>query len=159
MLLTLAHADAPSKSLRFTSAPDLFNWNISNPQPGWEETIRWFLDRMQQEGLDFHLNAGDIMDARWWDNPEQVKAKTQEYWSGFLKRYADRRMTLYLAPGDHEYGDDQGLKKGDIARAFGNHFGYTVGEEQLAWLDKVLTEQGAADGSKTVEEASGWFGR
>ena len=125
VLSSPALADDPP--LRFTSAPDIFNWNIGNPQPGWEETIDWFFDRLHAEGPDFHLNAGDSMDARWWDSPEQVKAKTEEYWSGFLKRYADRGMTLYLAPGDHEYGDDGGLKRGDIARAFGEQFSKMMG--------------------------------
>lgn len=121
------------------------------------------------------------MDARWWDNAEQVQKKTEEYWLGFKKRFDDRGMNIYVAPGDHEYGDDGGLLKGDIARAFGqqftklmgmprngpaNHMGrafyvrkdnllmialdtfedagekfdYTVGDEQLAWMEKTLTD-------------------
>lgn len=179
-------AAAETKEIRFTSVPDIFNWNISNPQPGWEDTLDWFFDRLQKDGPDFTLNAGDIMDARWWDNAEQVKKKTEEYWGGFNKRFADRGMTVYVAPGDHEYGDDGGLKKGDIARAFGkqftammgmprngpaNHIGrsffvrkenllvitldtfedagpkfdYTVGKEQLAWMEKTLKANQDAD--------------
>ncbi|MEX1119438.1 MAG: metallophosphoesterase [Terrimicrobiaceae bacterium] len=187
--LTALCEDSPKpedKVIRFTSTPDIFNWNISNPQPGWEETITWFLDRLQKEGPDFTLHAGDVMDARWWDSPDQVTEKTNEYWTGFMKRFKDRGMTIYIAPGDHEYGDDGGLKIGDISRAFagqftkifdmpkngpetnlgrafwvregnllivtldtfvdrGDHFGYTVNKEQLAWLDKVLTDQADAD--------------
>lgn len=168
-----------AKEIRFTSAPDIFNWNISNPQPGWEDTLDWFFKRLKKEGPDFTLNAGDIMDARWWDNRAQVEEKTEEYWLGFKKRFEDHDITLYLAPGDHEYGDDQGLTKGGIARAFGdqftklmdmprngpaNHMGrafhvrnnnlliitldtfedagkkftYTVGDEQLAWMERTL---------------------
>lgn len=176
----LLQADkAGAAEIRFTSVPDIFNWNIGNPQPGWEETIDWFLDRLQEEGPDFTLNAGDIMDARWWDNEDQVRKKTEQYWLGFKKRFDQRRMTLYLAPGDHEYGDDRGLTLGPIARVFGkqftelmemprngpaNHSGrafsvrknnlliisldtfedagekftYTVGDEQLAWMEKTL---------------------
>lgn len=180
------HGATQSDTIRFTSVPDIFNWNISNPQPGWEETLDWFFTRLHEEGPDFHLNAGDIMDARWWDNPEQVVAKTEEYWTGWKQRYEERGMTVYLAPGDHEYGDDGGLKKGDIARAFGeqltnmmempmngpeanlgrafwvregnlllvtldtfvdrgDHFGYTVGSEQLVWFDEVLAEHADAE--------------
>ena len=172
--------------IRFTSVPDIFNWNISNPQHGWEDTLDWFFDRLQKEGPDFTLNAGDIMDARWWENEAQVKRKTEEYWTGFKKRFDDRNMTIYVAPGDHEYGDDGGLKIGHIARAFGkqftrlldmpkngpaNHmgrtfsvrrdnllvitldtfedqgerFGYTVGKEQLAWLEKTFQANADAE--------------
>ncbi len=170
-----------SAEIRFTSVPDIFNWNIRNPQPGWEDALDWFFARLKAEGPDFTLNAGDIMDARWWENEAQVKRKTEEYWTGFLKRFKDRDLTVYVAPGDHEYGDDGGLKIGHIARAFGqqfsslmgmpengpaNHrgrtffirqgnllvitldtfedqgerFGYTVGEEQLTWLEQTFEE-------------------
>ncbi|MEK9773972.1 MAG: metallophosphoesterase [Opitutae bacterium] len=123
----LITSQAFSEEIRFTSVPDIFNWNISNPQPGWENVIGWFFDRLQQDGPDFTLNAGDIMDARWWDNSEQVKLKTEEYWGGFIKRFKDRKMTLYVAPGDHEYGDDGGLAKGNIARVFGQQFTKLMG--------------------------------
>ena len=185
-LFLLASMESRAAAIRFTSVPDIFNWNISNPQPGWEDALDWFFDRLEQEGPDFTLNAGDIMDARWWDDEAQVKRKTEEYWQGFIKRFNDRDMTLYLAPGDHEYGDDGGLKIGHIARAFGeqfsrlmgmprngpaNHigrtyfvrennllvitldtfedqgerFGYTVGEEQLTWLEKTLKAHADAE--------------
>jgi DNA repair exonuclease SbcCD nuclease subunit len=173
--------------IRFTSVPDIFNWNISNPQPGWEDALDWFFKRLKAEGPDFNLNAGDIMDARWWNDAEQVQKKTEEYWGGFVKRYRDAGLTVYVAPGDHEYGDDGGLKKAHIARVFGeqfttlmgmprngpkNHLGrtfyvrngnlliitldtfedtggsrfaYTVGEEQLAWMEKTLTDHKDAE--------------
>lgn len=184
--LVLPVAESRAEEIRFTSVPDIFNWNISNPQPGWEETLDWFFDRLQEEGPDFTLNAGDIMDARWWDDEAQVKRKTEEYWRGFVKRFNDRGMTLYVAPGDHEYGDDGGLKIGHIARAFGeqftrlmgmptngpaNHkgrtfsvrqgnllvitldtfedqgerFGYTVGKQQLAWMEKTFEKNQDAE--------------
>lgn len=177
---------AEEEVIRFTSAPDIFNWNINYPQPGWTETLNWFFSRLKEEGPDFTLNAGDIMDARWWDSPEQVVELTEEFWSGFLNFYKDHDITLYVAPGDHEYGDDKGLELGEIARAFGeqftkmmgmpkngpesnlgrafwvreknllvvtldtfvdrgDHFGYTVGPEQLTWLDATLREHSDAD--------------
>ena len=36
-------------------------------------------------------------------------------------------MTVYVAPGDHEYGDDGGLARGNIARAFGQEFSRQMG--------------------------------
>ena len=186
LLPALKADEKPDEAVRFTSVPDIFNWNISYPQPGWEDTMDWFFERLKKEGPDFTLCAGDIMDARWWDSAEQVRVKTEQYWGGFLKRFKDHDLTVYVAPGDHEYGDDQGLAKGDIARAFaheftrqmgmpkngpenhkgrafyvrqgnllvvtldtfedaGKRFAYTVGDEQLAWLDKVLTEHKDAE--------------
>jgi hypothetical protein len=175
------------EEIRFTSVPDIFNWNIGYPQEGWEDALSWFFKRLKDEGPDFNLNAGDIMDARWWDNGEQVQKKTEEYWGGFTKRYKDAGITVYVAPGDHEYGDDGGLAKAHIARVFGeqftklmgmptngpeNHkgrafyvrkgnlliitldtfedtgakrFAYTVGDEQLAWMDKTLTDHKDAE--------------
>jgi hypothetical protein len=183
---SLYTVDARAKEIRFTSVPDIFNWNIGNPQPGWEAAIAWFFDHLQEDGPDFTLNAGDIMDARWWDHVEQVQAQTESYWGGFKRRFDERGMTLYLAPGDHEYGDDDGLKKGTIARAFGaqfsklmdmprngpknhqgrsfyvrnenlllitldtfedagDHFSYSVGAEQLAWMEETLQANRDAD--------------
>ena len=118
----LLAGDEKAQEIRFTSVPDIFNWNIGNPQPGWEDTLDWFFDRLQEEGPDFMLNAGDIMDARWWTDETEVQRKTEEYWGGFKRRFDERGMTFYVAPGDHEYGDDGGLKKGHIARAFGEQF-------------------------------------
>jgi len=34
----------------------------------------------------------------------------------------DKGIEIYIAPGDHEYGDDQGLKRGANVRVFGEQF-------------------------------------
>ena len=107
---------------RFTSFPDLFNWNIKYPQPGWEDALDWFLTGMKIEGPAFALNAGDIMDARWWSSPDQVRERTEQYWGGFRRRFEDKDIDLYIAPGDHEYGDDQGLRKMHLAPVFAEQF-------------------------------------
>jgi len=109
-------------NFRFTSFPDLYNWNIKYPQPGWEQAMDWFLTGMKREGPAFSLNAGDIMDARWWKNKKQVRRKTRAYWGGFKERFEDKNIKLYVAPGDHEYGDDQGLKKMRLAPVYAEQF-------------------------------------
>jgi len=109
-------------TFNFTSVPDLFNWNIKYPQPGWEEAMDWFLKGMKKEGSAFMLNAGDIMDARWWESQEQVRKETNYWWSGFRKRFEDKDIQLYIAPGDHEYGDDQGLTKMHLIPVFAEQF-------------------------------------
>jgi len=109
-------------TFRFTSFPDLFNWNIKYPQPGWEDAVDWFLVGMKKEGPAFSLNAGDIMDARWWSSEEEVRRETDAYWGGFRKRFEDKDIRLYIAPGDHEYGDDQGLRKMHLAPVFAEQF-------------------------------------
>lgn len=109
-------------NLHFTSIPDLFNWNIKYPQPGWEKAMDWFLNGMKKEGPAFMLNAGDIMDARWWNSKNQVRIMTEKWWGGFKKRFEDKNIKLYISPGDHEYGDDQGLKRMDLAPIYAEQF-------------------------------------
>lgn len=109
-------------SFHFTSYPDLFNWNINYPQPGWEDAMDWYLEGMKKEGPAFSLNAGDIMDARWWTDKEEVITKTNQYWGGLKKRFEDKNIRLYIAPGDHEYGDDHGLTLMNLAPVFGQQF-------------------------------------
>ncbi|MGM0531406.1 MAG: metallophosphoesterase family protein [Bacteroidota bacterium] len=109
-------------NFHFTSVPDLFNWNIKYPQPGWEDAMDWFLDGMKKEGPAFMLNAGDIMDARWWSSKEQVIWETNNWWGGFKQRFEDKNIKLYIAPGDHEYGDDQGLRKMHLTPVFAEQF-------------------------------------
>ncbi len=109
-------------NFHFTSFPDLYNWNIDYPQPGWEDAMDWFLEGMKTEGPAFSLNAGDIMDARWWESKEEVIIKTSQYWGGFKKRFKDKGIDLYIAPGDHEYGDDQGLEIMELAPVFAEQF-------------------------------------
>ncbi len=154
-------------SFYFTSYPDLFNWNIDYPQPGWEEAMDWFLGGMKKEGPAFSLNAGDIMDARWWTDRDEVRRKTNQYWGGFKKRFDDKNITLYIAPGDHEYGDDQGLTKMHLAPVFAGQFtaifdmpmngpehkkelAYSITEENLAVISVDTFEDAGDRMSMTV---------
>ncbi len=115
-----------AKEIRFTSVPDLFNWNIKNPEAGWEDSLDWFFKTLKAEGPDFTLNAGDLMDARWFET-SLIETKTEEYWPGLLQRYAAHDLPVYIAPGDHEYGDDQGLKDSRVARVFGEQMTKLLG--------------------------------
>ncbi len=154
-------------AFRFTSVPDLFNWNINYPQPGWEDAVDWFLEGMKKEGPAFSLNAGDIMDARWWSSPEEVRRQTRKYWGGYKKRFEDKNIRLYVAPGDHEYGDDQGLRKMNLAPVFAAQFAsilgmprngpahkkglaYTVTKENLAVITVDTFEDAGTRMSMTV---------
>ncbi len=120
-------ASTDDATFHFTSFPDLFNWNIKYPQPGWEKAVDWFLKRMKREGPAFSLIVGDIMDARWWTDADEVRRMTQQYWGGFKKRFEDQGIDVYIAPGDHEYGDDQGLRKMHLAPVFAEQFASILG--------------------------------
>ena len=140
--------DSRAEDIRFTSVPDIFNWNISNPQPGWEDTLDWFFDRLQKEGPDFTLNAGDIMDARWWDEEAQVKRKTEEYWGGFMTRLMNMPKN---GPANH-IGRTFSVRRDnllvitlDTFEDQGERFGYTVGKEQLTWLEKTFKANADAE--------------
>ncbi|MEO0475751.1 MAG: metallophosphoesterase [Planctomycetota bacterium] len=121
-----AAAEDKSEVVRFTSAPDIFNWNIDYPTPGWEDTMDWYFKKLKSDGPDFTLAAGDIMDARWYE-PELIKKKTEQYWGGYVKRFKDYDITAYVAMGDHEYGDDRGLTMGNVSRLFGKQFEKIMG--------------------------------
>jgi hypothetical protein len=62
------------------------------------------------------------MDARWWSNKAQVRRKTQQYWGGMKQRFEDKNIDLYIAPGDHEYGDDDGLTMMNLTPVYADQF-------------------------------------
>lgn len=118
-----AHTNDPNSRFQFTSFPDLFNWDIPYPQPGWDEAVGWFLERMKTEGPAFSLVAGDIMDARWWKNKDQVRHYANAYWGGWMRRVRDHDISVYVAPGDHERGDNPWPEwKLDLVPAFEEKF-------------------------------------
>jgi len=104
----------------FSSIPDFINWNVYYPQPGWENALDWFLGLMKEDA--FVLHAGDVMDARWWDSREQVREETQRWWGAFKKRFDDKGIKLYVAPGDHEYGDDKGTRMMNLVPVYAEQF-------------------------------------
>jgi hypothetical protein len=118
-----AQQSSPDSTFRFVSVPDMFNWDIPNPQPGWEGAIDWFLTQVESEDPSFVLNAGDVMDARWWDDQAQVQTLCEQYWGGFKDRFDERNLPLYVAPGDHERGDnDWGSNKLGLVPQFEQSF-------------------------------------
>lgn len=91
---------------RFSSFPDFFNWDIPYPQPGYEKAIAWFIETMKEDGAEFGLVAGDLMDARWKDSPGQARQHALAYWGGWKARMEDHNFPCYVVPGDHERGDN-----------------------------------------------------
>jgi len=83
-------------NVSFTSAPDIFNWDIKNPEKGWEDAIDWFLKNLKKDGPDFTLHAGDVMDARWWDSESQIIQNTEVYWKGFINRFKKHGIKIIL---------------------------------------------------------------
>lgn len=105
--LTVGRAQAAPDDTTFVSVPDMYNWDIANPQSGWEDAIDWFFNQLTSvEGAEFALSAGDIMDARWWTDEQQVKTRADKYWGGYKQRFDDSNLPVYIAPGDHERGDN-----------------------------------------------------
>ncbi|MFD1686726.1 NPCBM/NEW2 domain-containing protein [Halobellus litoreus] len=105
--LTVGRAQAAPDETTFVSVPDMYNWDIANPQSGWEDAVDWFFDQLTSvEGAEFALSAGDIMDARWWSDKQQVKTRADEYWRGYKQRFENSNLPVYVAPGDHERGDN-----------------------------------------------------
>jgi hypothetical protein len=104
--LTVGQQTEPDDTT-FVSVPDMYNWDIANPQSNWEDAIDWFFNQLTAvEGADFALSAGDIMDARWWSDTQQVETEADTYWGGYRQRFDDSNLPVYVAPGDHERGDN-----------------------------------------------------
>lgn len=112
--LTVGRAQAAPDDTTFVSVPDMFNWDIANPQSGWEDALDWFFNQLSTvEGGEFALSAGDIMDARWWgdkngdeSDKQFVRDNADDYWVGYKDRFDEVNLPVYVAPGDHERGDN-----------------------------------------------------
>jgi hypothetical protein len=113
--LNVGRAQAAPEDTTFVSVPDMYNWDIANPQSGWEDAVDWFFNQLTSvEGAEFALSAGDIMDARWWgdkqgdeDDKQFVRTNADKFWdTGYKQRFDDSNLPVYIAPGDHERGDN-----------------------------------------------------
>ena len=91
---------------KFVSFPDFFNFDVPEPWPQWDEAINYFLDEVEKETPNYVLVTGDLVDGRWWDSPECVKAMGALYYNSWTRRMDQHSLRYYTAVGDHELGDD-----------------------------------------------------
>ncbi len=98
---------AQQKQIKFVSSPDMFNMDIPDPMPEWDDAIHWYLQRVSAEDPDLFLVAGDLVMGEWWPpGPAAIEHMGLVYYGAYMKRM--QRHDLHLAPaiGDHEIGDD-----------------------------------------------------
>lgn len=95
-----------SKSVKFVSFPDFFNFDVPEPWPQWDDAVDYFLTEVASEKPNFVLITGDLVDGRWWDSPECAYHMGALYYGGWIRRMEKHNLTYYTAIGDHELGDD-----------------------------------------------------
>jgi hypothetical protein len=96
---------------RFVSIPDFLNVDTDFPQDGWEESLSFVLEEVQNENPDFLTVAGDLVMGRWHGEPkkpglEGIKHFAAHYYPAWIARMDSHGMKYYTGIGDHEVGDD-----------------------------------------------------
>jgi len=106
---TLANQQADtesSESWSFCSIPDFLNFDIEYPQEGWEDALGFILDSMKKENPAFAMVAGDLVMGHWGPTKKDVNKWADLYYPQWTKRWADHKLKVYTALGDHEIGDN-----------------------------------------------------
>jgi len=101
------NAQETASSYTFVSTPDLFNFDIPNPWPGYESAVNWYLNRIKKQDPAYVLVAGDLINGHWWqEGPRAIEHLGAVYYGGWRKRMERHGLTYLPAIGDHELGDD-----------------------------------------------------
>lgn len=120
----------------FVAAPDFLNQDVADARklPTWrpgdpnswtpqlEQYIDAFLDDIAAADPDSVLVTGDLVEGRWGRDDEHtglfgpvrtdaqraaaVRRAANFYYPAYLKRFADRGLTVHAAVGDHDIGDN-----------------------------------------------------
>jgi hypothetical protein len=126
----------PAPSYRFVAAPDFLNqdvgdvrtlptWKRGDPNswtPQLQKYIRAFLDEIAATDPGSVLVPGDLVEGRWGRDDEgtglfgpvrtdaqraaAVRRAANFYYATYVKRFAERGLTLHAAVGDHDIGDN-----------------------------------------------------
>ncbi len=103
----------------FVSSPDLFNFDVPNPMPEWEDAVDWYLTQVESEDPDYFLVAGDMVDGRWHNMEESVEHMGLIYYEAWKRRMSKHELNAMPAIGDHEMGDNPWPdKKANLAPTF-----------------------------------------
>jgi hypothetical protein len=90
----------------FCSIPDFLNFDIEYPQEGWEDALGFILDSMKNEHPAFAMVAGDLVMGHWGPTSADVEKWADRYYPQWTQRWADHKLKVYAALGDHEIGDN-----------------------------------------------------
>jgi hypothetical protein len=90
----------------FVSIPDFLNFDIEYPQKGWEDALGFIIESMKKENPAFAMVAGDLVMGHWGPTKEDVNKWADRYYPQWVKRFADHKLKVYTALGDHEIGDN-----------------------------------------------------
>jgi len=133
--LVLAAGPAGAEAFKFVSIPDWLNADIADitglptydggdnsTTPSYEAAMDFVLDAVEAESPDLVLVIGDLVNGHWSldaDNREifgptgnlaekqaAVNSAADFYYGVWKQRFADRGLTVYVGPGDHDVGDN-----------------------------------------------------
>lgn len=121
---TAAAGQAEDDSWTFVSIPDFLNADLGGPSshPAYERAAGEILDEVASHEPEFVLVAGDTVMGMWHENVDgtgefgPVDTRQQQegairqagdtYYPAWKDRFADRGLSVHVALGDHEVGED-----------------------------------------------------
>lgn len=95
----------------FVSMPDFLNVDCDYPQKGWEESLSYVLESVENENPDFLLVVGDLVMGHWdggliWNDHDSISKYANRYYTAWKNRMDHHGLKYYTAVGDHEIGDN-----------------------------------------------------
>ncbi len=114
---------------KFVVMPDFLNQDIDYPDPDWDPTLDYVLERVAAERPDFVAVPGDVVMGHWTAlGPVGIEAQGARYYAAWLARMRAHGLTAYVSPGDHDVGDNPwGPTKRALVdsyeQTFANHMG------------------------------------
>ncbi len=148
---------------QFVALPDFLNRDVLTPKQTKHANAT--LDSIANFNPDLVLVPGDLVMAHWWWNGENVRKKSDEYYSKWKNRFNKRGLQYYTAVGDHELGDLptvnwllQSYLVPDFKTAYRKHFDYQDnGAKDLKDLTYYWLNKNALFITTYTFHYNGWF--
>lgn len=91
----------------FVVMPDFLNQDVDYPDPDWDPTLDYVLERVAAERPDFVAVPGDVVMGHWTTlGPLGIQAQGRRFYSAWSSRMRAHGLTTYVSPGDHDVGDN-----------------------------------------------------
>ncbi|MDX9880468.1 MAG: metallophosphoesterase [Prolixibacteraceae bacterium] len=127
IMIPVCAQEVVNEEWSFVSVPDFLNKDTEFPHPGFEDGLNFFLKSIKNEGCEFVLVPGDLINGRWPDKLEPTKEailkSSDIYYTAWKKRFEHHSLKYFVAIGDHEIGDNPWPKnKAELVPLFKEQF-------------------------------------